>query len=168
MVVFWLLIFCVLTTVLFLLSGALLTSIRPDIGFQDYNITTPFLISMCKMFLSGLGILSIQFLMSIYWKDFIRPVGIGLAFTITSLILSAWDYVYIFPYSHPLSIRDDFSDLSQIILTTPVLISLGYSSVFFFAGYYLVSKKEIMEQDDQKLSLLIFCLEKLPFPSNSF
>lgn len=142
--VLWLFLFCLVTALSFLISGALLSTIRPDVGFQDYDITNPFLINIGKMFLSGFGILSIQFLMSIYWKDFIRPVGIGLAFTIAAMILSSWDYIYIFPYSHPLSIRKDFSDLNEVIFTTPILFGLAYAVIFFFAGYYLVSKKEIM------------------------
>lgn len=140
----WLLLFCVLLSLLFLASGQLLSQVRPDIGFQDYTITRPFLAAMIKLFLCGVGILSIQFFLSIYWKDFIRPVGIGLGLTIAGFILSSWEHIYIFPYALPNLVGDDFSELRTHIITRPVLSSLLYGVVFFYAGYHFVSRKEIL------------------------
>lgn len=140
----WLFTFCFLTTILFFGTGQLLSILRPDIGFQDYNLNLVIVISMLKLFFTGFGILSIQFFLSIYWKDFIRPVGIGLGLTIAALILKPWDYVYLFPYSHPASIMTEFKELQIEIITTPILISFLYGIIFFSIGYYLVSRKEVL------------------------
>ncbi|NOY36286.1 MAG: ABC transporter permease subunit [Chlorobi bacterium] len=139
----WLFVFCVFTNTLFILTGKLLSYLRPDIGFQDFNINGLIFLSVLKLYLTGLGILSIQFFLSIYWKDFIRPVGIGLGLTIAALILSSWDYVYVIPYSHPLSVLMDFKELNTDFITRPVLFSVFYGLLFFLLGYYMVSKKEI-------------------------
>ena len=143
MTLFWLFIFCIILCVVFLINGQLLSILRPDIGFQDYNVIIPFLISMLKLFFSGFGILALQFFFSIYWKDFIRPVGIGLGLTIAGFILSSWDYVFLIPYAQPYLIRECFTDLNTDILTNAVLFSFLYFLVFFQAGYFLVSKQEV-------------------------
>ena len=140
----WLILFCTSTYLLFLLSGQLLSNLRPDIGFQDYTILDILSTTMAKMFLGSLGILAIQFFLSIYWKDFIRPVGIGLGLTIAGIILKSWDYVYIFPYAHPGLINDDFRQMDLSVATTPVIMSIIYGILFFSVGYYLLSKKEVL------------------------
>lgn len=143
MTFYWLLIFCLSTTLLFLTSGALLSKIRPDIGFQDYNSNSLIIISFIKLYISGAGILSIQFFISIYWKDFIRPVGIGVACVIVALILSSWDNIFIFPYSHPNLISKSFSAQEFDVFIRPIITSIVYSLIFFPVGYFLLSKQEV-------------------------
>jgi len=140
----WLIIFSLCTLIFVLACGQLLSMLRPDIGFQDYTLTNVLALTILKMFLASFGILAIQFFFSIYWKDFIRPVGIGLGLTIAGIILKLWDYVYLYPYAHPSMINDDFRQVDVTIATTPVLLSIVYGVVFFTIGYYLVSKKEVL------------------------
>jgi len=143
MTLFWVLVFCISIIIFMYLSGFLLSLFRPDIGFQDYNINYIIFLSIFKLFLSSFGIISIQFLFSIYWKDFIRPVGIGLTLTIAAFILSSWEYIYVLPYAHPYSIMGNYNEFNTRIFTTPIMFSLVYGIIFFIAGFNLILKKEI-------------------------
>ncbi len=139
----WLLIFCVLTALLFFGSGWLLIKLRPDIGFQDYNINTLIIISFIKLYLSCAGILAIQFFLSIYWKDFIRPVGIGIACVIVALILGSWKMIFIFPYSNPKLVSSSLAAQDTDIFIDSVIISIIFSVIFFIGGYFLLAKQEV-------------------------
>lgn len=143
LVFLWMLIFCTLSTLLLYAGGYLLSVMRPDIGFQDYNSNLLIGITSIKLFISGAGILSFQFFISIYWKDFIRPVGIGVACVIIALILNSWESIYIFPYSHPKQVAESFMNKETQILIKPLFLSISYAVVFFLGGYFLLSKQEV-------------------------
>ena len=101
---FFLVFLCLMCFVLFTLGfGNLLGVIKPALKFRDYNVAQILTELYFKLFLSSLGVLSIQFLLSLLFRDFLKPMGIGFVCTITGVILSAnhWTYAYIFPYCHP-------------------------------------------------------------------
>ena len=52
------------------------------------------------LFLMNLGILAIQYLISLMFKNFLVPVGIGLVGLIGSMIGLSWDYIFLSPYSY--------------------------------------------------------------------
>lgn len=53
-----------------------------------------------KVFILCLPIMAIQYLISLRFKNFLVPVGIGLVGLIGSMIGSIWEYIYISPYSY--------------------------------------------------------------------
>ncbi|MDB5196122.1 MAG: hypothetical protein JWP88_492, partial [Flaviaesturariibacter sp.] len=57
-----------------------------------------------RTYVSILGISAIQFWLSLRFKNFIAPMGIGLALLISSLISIGfqWEEVYLLPYAHPM------------------------------------------------------------------
>lgn len=129
--------------------GHLLHLLVPDYSFNQYNpslILTKFYI---KLFLSSLGILSIQFLLSLLWGDFLKPMGIGFIGTIMGIITAnvGWKYAYLIPYSHPtlvLHSSKSATDLSAFpISTQEITTSLIYAAVLFVLGYFIVIKKSI-------------------------
>jgi hypothetical protein len=106
-----------------------------------------------KFFLSALGILSIQFLLSLLIQDFLKPMGIGFICTITGVILASnnWQYAYLFPYSHPmLALRalgnghgPTMPHLTVNMFTNETWVSLGVAVAVFIAGYFIVLKKSV-------------------------
>jgi hypothetical protein len=107
-----------------------------------------------KLFLSSLGILSIQFLLSLFWADFLKPMGIGFICTIAGVVAASkgWEYSYLFPYAHPMEaissmIKHNQSDPSnrlQIdVFTKDVSVSLVIALVVFVAGYFIVQRKSV-------------------------
>jgi hypothetical protein len=106
-----------------------------------------------KLFLSSLGILSIQFLLSLLWADFLKPMGIGFVCTITGVILASknWEYCYLFPYSHPMEAITTMMHRGEgapkgiqiDVFTKDVFVSMAVAAVVFIAGYFIVQKKSV-------------------------
>src|SRR6201999_2179532 len=102
---FFLVLLCLALFVIFTLGfGNLLAVLKPQLKFSEYNAAGLLAQVYLKLFLASLGILSIQFLLSLLFRDFLKPMGIGFVCTITGVILatSGWAYAYLVPYSHPL------------------------------------------------------------------
>ncbi len=133
--------------------GNLLSIVKPTLRFADYHLEKELLEIYFKLFLSTIGILSIQFLLSLVWADFLKPMGIGFVCTITGVVLAQnhWEYSYLFPYSHPMEaistmIRhgENMQNGLQIdIFTKDVLVSLAVGAVVFIAGYFIVQRRSV-------------------------
>jgi lantibiotic transport system permease protein len=62
----------------------------PYIFFLKQNI---------KFFISCLPIIALQYLISLRFKNFLVPVGIGLLALIGTMVAFRWDHIYLSPYS---------------------------------------------------------------------
>lgn len=85
--------------------GIVLSGIIPSLLFDGHfpNQNIPFLFFIkenIKYFLTCLPIIAIQYLISLNFKNFLIPVGIGLLGLIGSLIGLSWKYIYISPFSY--------------------------------------------------------------------
>ena len=156
---FFLVLLCLLLFVLFTLGfGNLLGVLKPELKFSEYSVADLLTKVYIKLFLSSLGILSIQFLLSLLFRDFLKPMGIGFVCTITGVILAgnSWTYAYLFPYSHPMlaiksmeeGMRQSHGDgaMPQItvdVFTKEIWISLAIALVMFIVGYLIVLKKSV-------------------------
>jgi hypothetical protein len=147
-----------LTLLLFYLftigSGNLLNTLKPELRFNEFHMESFLGQVYLKLFLASLGILSIQFLLSLIWSDFLKPMGIGFIGTIAGIILGAtgWEYNYWIPYAHPLlaisgllkhKATGAMPALSVTMFTNEIYVSLGAALVFFVAGFYIVQKKSV-------------------------
>jgi hypothetical protein len=154
---FFLVLLCLTLFVLFTLAfGNLLSILNPALKFNEYHIEGLLAKIYLKLLLSSLGILSIQFLLSLLFRDFLKPMGIGFVLTIAGVILAnaEWKYTYLFPYSHPmLTVRSlihnrmgNGPELPQItidLFTKDIFVSLTVAVVVFIAGYFIVLKKSV-------------------------
>jgi len=156
---FFLILLCLLLFVLFTLGfGNLLGVLKPVLKFSEYNAAGLLTQVYFKLFLSSLGILSIQFLLSLLFRDFLKPMGIGFICTITGAILAgnSWKYAYLFPYSHPMLAIKTMEEgvknkpgpggLPQItidLFTKEIGVSLVVAIVIFAIGYFIVLKKSV-------------------------
>jgi hypothetical protein len=132
--------------------GHLLQLLIPRYHFSAYNPVPILFKYYGKIFLSSLGILSLQFVFSLLWSDFLKPMGIGFVGTIMGLITAnvGWKYAYFIPYSHPtLALRITSTakkagnPLDFPIFTSEIVSSLVYATLLFIIGYFIVSKKSI-------------------------
>ncbi len=141
-----LLLFAVLTVG----SGYLLQVLVPKYTFNDYNPVLLLTKFYTKLFLASLGILSVQFVLSLLWSDFLKPMGIGFVGTIAGIITAnvGWKYAFLIPYSDPaLALRvtrvkggklEDFP-----IFTQEIWLSIAFAAILFILGYFILSKKNI-------------------------
>ncbi|MFI5138845.1 MAG: ABC transporter permease [Sphingobacteriales bacterium] len=156
---FFLIFLCLFLFVLFTLGfGNLLGILKPSLKFSEYNAAGLLTQVYFKLFLSSLGILSIQFLLSLLFRDFLKPMGIGFICTITGAILAGngWKYAYLFPYSHPMLAIKTMQEgvknkpgpggLPQItidLFTKEIGVSLIVAVAIFTIGYFIVLKKSV-------------------------
>ena len=99
-----------------------------------------------NFFVDCLPIVALQYLLSLQFKNFLVPVGAGLAIWFLGIGLLAWEYSYIFPYNHGTL---DFLIGSGQLGKRPVppfniqLLAVVYFAAFIAAGWFLyVTKKE--------------------------
>lgn len=131
--------------------GHLLQLLVPKYNFNQYNPLNILINSYSKLFLSSLGILSLQFILSLLWGDFLKPMGIGFIGTIMGIITAnvGWKYAYLIPYSLPTlasritKVRKGTDPLDFPIFTQEIWTSLIYAVVLFIIGYFIVTKKSI-------------------------
>ena len=135
--------------------GNLLGILKPELKFSEYSMSNALMQVYFKLFLSSLGILSIQFLLSLLWSDFLKPMGVGFVCTIIGVILGVtnWEYTYLFPYSHQMMAlrnmmprmkgRNMAPEFVIDIFTKDVYVGLGVAVVVFIAGFFIVQRKSI-------------------------
>jgi hypothetical protein len=154
---FFLVFLCLALFMLFTLGfGNFLSMLKPELKFNEYHIEKLLAQIYFKLLLASLGILSIQFLLSLLFRDFLKPMGIGFTLTIAGVIFAnvGWQYAYLFPYSLPmLTIKElvnnrmnDGPGMPQIIVdifTKDIFVSLGVAVMVFILGYFIVLKKSV-------------------------
>ncbi|MFD2582870.1 ABC transporter permease [Pedobacter vanadiisoli] len=131
--------------------GQLLQVLIPKFNFDQYNPLNILINSYAKLFLASLGILSLQFILSLLWGDFLKPMGTGFVGTIMGIITAnvGWKYAYLIPYSLPTlalritRVKKGGSLPDFVIFTEEIWTSLIYASVLFIIGYFIVTKKSI-------------------------
>jgi lantibiotic transport system permease protein len=102
LVVHLLIISCFLLFNMFLvLSGYIANIFRP--GYSFFSAAVPwenlFLISG-RLYVSILALTAIQYWISLRLRNYIAPVGIGLALLITGIMAMKWDKIIYYPYAY--------------------------------------------------------------------
>jgi hypothetical protein len=136
--------------------GDLLGAIKPELKFNTYHMEMQLIQVYFKLFLSSLGILSIQFLLSLLWADFLKPMGLGFVATIVGVTVASknWEYSYLFPYAHPMVAITTMlkrgekgggpaKELQIDMFTKDVYVSLAIAVVVFIAGYFIVQRRSV-------------------------
>ncbi len=141
---------CVLvTTTIFLALGSivvgyLLNSILPELEFTYYKL--PFLVilkSYAYIMVSLLGVIGIQYFLSLRFKGFLVPASIGVLAYVVGLILTTTPtkLSLYFPYSYPIISRNQqmfdttFLEIDQLAF----LNSVELSSIAVFIFFVLLS-----------------------------
>ncbi len=130
--------------------GYLVGVIHPELKFLDY---TPelgnFIWLLTRMLIASLGILSIQYFISVFFKNIIIPITIGVAGTIFTLIVTRiWKYAVYFPYSFSgimyYSIHGKIQSSLHLGLTLSEWISIGLSLVVMLLGATIFKNKPVV------------------------
>jgi hypothetical protein len=96
-------------------------------------------------FLDCLPIVALQYLISLKFKNFLVPVGLGFVFWITALGALSWKYGYIIPYTYGMfNYLKDVTETRAVVPDANVhLLAIGYFAVITLASYILyITKKE--------------------------
>ena len=125
------------------LSAVIPSFFHSNIPFPTYPINAGYFIrANANYFIICLPMVAIQFLLSLQFKNFLVPVGVGLALTVGGLIALSWKYIYMIPSSYTalyfLQTKDNATPAHNLQLW-----SLFYFVIFILLGYWLyISKKE--------------------------
>jgi hypothetical protein len=98
-----------------------------------------------NFFVDCLPIVALQYLLSLHFKNFLVPVGAGLAIWFLGVGLLSWEYSYLFPYNHgAISFLTAAGHFAGRKLPASVeLLALAYAAAFTVAGWVLyVTKRE--------------------------
>jgi hypothetical protein len=101
-----------------------------------------FLISV-KTYFSVLAITSIQYWLSLRFRNFIIPMGIGLGLLITGLILHSWNRLYYYPYMYPaISFLPNFEKIPGFVFKAQLFNVIWFVTVLLIGFFDLVQRKE--------------------------
>ncbi|MDB5250925.1 MAG: hypothetical protein JWP27_94 [Flaviaesturariibacter sp.] len=129
----------------------LMTGVVSDLANSKYTFLerrVPWSVLMqlnAKTYISILGISAIQFWLSLRFKSFVGPVGIGLALLVGGTIATGfgWEHVSKIPYAHPILTLMSMKDKGPLQLENHELNSIGYFIFFTALGYWdLRTRKE--------------------------
>lgn len=137
-----------------LLAGWILGFLRPEYEFhQNVPQTAHFGKILVHSYISVLGVVGLHYWMSVRWKNFIIPIGIGLCGYIISVMLSAaqrFDLAIFFPYSYPAMIGNELGmeNAADLIwwggLSNVEWLSIGCLVLFAVIGYIEESRRNII------------------------
>lgn len=121
-----------------LFTGVIVNLMNPSFPFLHSTIDVALLIRLSfKFYISVLGIIAIQYYLSLRFKNFVAPIGIGLALVITGVIVFNlhWQHVNKFPYAHSMITSVTVKQTGRPFLETHELYSLGYFVFFTLLGF---------------------------------
>lgn len=120
----------------------ILSAVVPNLIYPKYNFfsskfeITGLLFMNARCFIALLGIISIQYWLSLRFRNFIVPIGIGLALLVgaTMLIAGGWEHVYKMPYAGPL-LTVVSSENKHNSIQNHELNSIGYFAFFTLLAF---------------------------------
>jgi hypothetical protein len=129
--------FCFLLFDGFMLINAVTVNLfNKNYGFLHQPVDWAFLLKLSfKTYVSVLGISAIQYWLSLRLKNFIAPIGIGLALLITALILLRWEHIYKIPYAHPILTLQEIKKKGTHFLANHEWNSIGYFICFTLLAF---------------------------------
>ena len=134
MIIFFFLLF----NLFMILSGIVVNFINPRFPFLDHGIDWAFLVKLnLKTYISILGITAIQYCLAQRFKNFIAPMGIGLALLVGGIIAMGfhWEHVYKIPFAHPILTLKSIMMPGRPFLENHEWNSIIYCVVFLLIGF---------------------------------
>ncbi len=136
-----------------LATGYLLGLLRPEFGFQfAWPGIGEWLRILLRSFIAMLGLGALQFVISIWWSNYLLAVGLGFLGTVMApVLIGQTELAYWIPYCYPVFIAQslDFTDAFVFEeqmrgwLTTAEWYSLGYFVILVGIGYLRESRRDV-------------------------
>ena len=141
-------IFCLFVSLLIglsliLIGGKFCSIFFPLMQFQDYTIKSLIIAFFVKLFFFSLSIISIQLLLSLYFNNAIKSIGIPLILLIIGTLMGGWEYNYLFPYSYPFQASSGFRSGEGFFIGKTFCWSMMYSVLFFALGAFVVRLQRV-------------------------
>ena len=128
-----------LYNVFMILTGVIANMMNPRFPFLHNSVDLALLLWLSfKFYISVLGIIALQYCLSLRFKNFVAPIGVGLALVIGGVILFNlhWSHVNKFPYTYSMITSGLVKQAGRPILETHEWYSLGYLAFFMLLGFW--------------------------------
>lgn len=125
--------FCLLLNGLMILSGLTINVIKPGYTFLKQKLDWSLMMQLNgRTYISALGFSAMQFWLGLRFKNFIAPMGIGLAVLVGGIVAidSHWKHVDKVPHAYPALTFISIEETSAKTLQKHELNSIGYFIVF--------------------------------------
>lgn len=134
----------ILFFVTILLSGVILGFAHSEIKYLEYIPNfTKYLLLLFHLFVAILGIFSIQYLLSLFFKNMIIPIATGVFGVIATFIVSGWKYAIYFPYAFCSLFYNNHTTNTWYGFTISDAISIGLFIILLLVGNWLFNKKQL-------------------------
>ena len=131
-------------------AGFLLGVVRPKLGFQLHAVPlTPVLWMLGRTYIATLGLLAVQYVVSLLWRSFVVPVGVGMGAVVATIALLSWEHVDKIPYAAPLGTSASLQMTKAGALSTVHELlkhewySLGWFAGVLVVGYVLLYRRNV-------------------------
>jgi lantibiotic transport system permease protein len=121
---------------LMFLSAILTNILNSNFPFFDNAVNWQMLGKLVlKTYIAILGISAIQYCISLRFKNFIAPVGIGLALLVGALVAreAGWAHIYKVPFAHPLLTLQTLGKPAR-----PFIENHEWNSILYFLAFMLI------------------------------
>jgi len=123
----------------FMLSvGVIVNLINSKFTFLHHSFSWRALLKLnAKTYISIFGISAIQYVLSLRFKNFIAPIGIGLALLIGSIIAMqlGWEHRFKLPYVHPSLTLQYLKLKHRSVLENHEWNAIGFALTFLLIGF---------------------------------
>jgi lantibiotic transport system permease protein len=130
--------------------GMYLSAIVPSLILNDVPYPTAsipfasFFYGNLTFFIECLPILALQYSISLQFKNFFVPIGVGFAIWVLGIGMTSWEYCYLLPYNQAVTefLRSSGNLKRELNVNLPML-AIGYFLIITIAGYVLyLTKRE--------------------------
>lgn len=117
-------------------SGLFISSINKEYSFALGQVQWQSIFTItAKMYCSILALLTIQYFLSLQFRNFIAPLGIGLALFTTGFMIRQWEHISYYPYLYPFLIYFPNPGLPPETARQALMNSAVWAMLFLLVGY---------------------------------
>jgi len=134
----------ILFNVFILFMACTVNLVHKGYTFFDHPVPWNTLLTLTlKIYFSVLAITAIQYWLSLRFKNFIIPLGIGVGLLITGFMIHQWDKLYCYPYMYPIIFfLREFQKNQEFINKAQVFDTIWFSVVLLIAYWDMATRKE--------------------------
>ena len=127
----------------FIAGGLIMSNVFPALSFQDYDIRYTCFIFHIRLFISLLAVSSIQYSISLIFKNFVVPVGFGCFMVMFTLISQRSEKSFLNPFASVLNSFSEFLSFQTISFSKYDYVCLIWIFIFLFINYFLFKRQKI-------------------------
>lgn len=121
-------------------AGWTLAIVKPVYGFQYYSMHGVLAAASGSLFVAGLGMVALQWLISLYFESFLLPAALGLFATMAGAVSRGFAASYVSPYLWPTSLLNATLDMNEWRFSY-VLTSLMFCLLTSTVGVWVLRRK---------------------------